>query len=235
VSGVAPESDEVVLVAECTADVAEINQLASITSYRLPPKAWTTLDKIQLLGVLSVEKLLREAKIDHTRLDRDLVHVITASSAPLELFRGLTELQQLEYALRFLEKEDPALAGRTDEIRRQAMQGLPAFNEQSALGCRNNLTASRVTKAFDFHGVNFNIDADYASGILALETARTILASNTGAAFVLDTAKTMNEAEGYLQASAITCRLVASMAYAKKYNLPILARLQPLARDRRCA
>lgn len=219
---------DVVLCAETEADIKDVATLFRNTTYRLPPKAWPFIDKIQMLGVLISEKLFRENSISPSTLDRMNVHVITGSTQPLELQRETTERQLTTYMLGLLAQQHPDKKALIDKVAAVAYDDMGEMNDTSILGGHCSLIASRVTKAFDFRGVNFNVDADYASGLVAIECARSILRAYGGAALVFDIIKEADKDECYLVGKAMKVSLLASADYARQYNLPIQAIVTPL-------
>ncbi|MGE3771036.1 MAG: beta-ketoacyl synthase N-terminal-like domain-containing protein [Bdellovibrionales bacterium] len=218
----ASQTHDVVLCAMAEADVKEVPNLFRQTAYRMPPKAWPFIDKMQLLGVLLTEKLLREQGIDMAALDRDSLHVFAGSTQPLELQRELIERLVTTYAQQVVDRQSP---GTTETI---PVNDIVEMNDQSMLGTLNSLIASRVTKAFDLRGMNMNVDADFASGLVALDVARSALRVSSGAALVFDTVKKLEQPDCNLRGVAMRCMLVASLPYALEYNLPILSTVQPL-------
>jgi acyl transferase domain-containing protein len=225
------QKHDVVLCSESEATIADVAHLFRNTSYRLPPKIWPLIDKIQLLGVLLTEKMLRAAGIDPARLERRAVHVLAGSTFPLDLMRDTFEQQMAHYALCYIESKHPDRQAEVTELRKRIFADTTATNEQSVPGSLTSLVAARVTKAFDFQGINFNMDADYASGLLALETARGMLAANSGAAIVLDVVK-QAEPQAGLRMPAMRCQLIASLPFALEHNLPIRAKLGTMTLSR---
>lgn len=228
---------DVVLCAEAEADIKDVATLFRNTTYRLPPKAWPFIDKIQMLGVLITEKLFRDNSISPSQLDRMNVHVVTGSTQPLELQRETTERQLTTYMLGLLAQQRPDKKALIDKVASVAYDDMGEMNDTSILGGHCSLIAARVTKAFDFRGVNFNVDADYASGLMAIECARSILRAQGGAALVFDIIKEADKDECYLVGKAMRVSLLASADYARQYNLPVKAVVTPLeiTRGRRAA
>lgn len=220
---------EVVLCAEAEADIKDVATLFRTTTYRLPPKAWPFIDKIQMLGVLLTEKLFREHGINPATLDKQHVHVLTGSSQPLELQRETTERQLTTYVINLLRQQHPEQEALIAKVEAVAYDDLGEMNDTSILGGHCSLIAARVTKAFDLRGVNFNVDADYAAGLMAMECARAIVRACGGAALVYDIKKVADEEECYLVGTAMRVSLIASADYARQHNLPIQAVVQPLA------
>lgn len=227
----APQHD-VVLCAESEADIKDVAALFRLTNYRLPPKAWPFIDKIQLLAVLLGEKLFRDHAIGVATLDRTQMHVITGSTHPLELQREISERQMITYLLGRVSLWNPERAAEVQAVEATVYDDLVEMNDQSILGAHTCLTASRVTKAFDFRGMNFNVDADYASGLMAMECARSILRAYGGAALVYDVVKEVDADNCYLTGKAMKVSLLASAEYAQQHSLPIKAVVQPLEIER---
>ncbi|HEU0117594.1 MAG TPA: beta-ketoacyl synthase N-terminal-like domain-containing protein, partial [Alphaproteobacteria bacterium] len=178
----APKYEDVVLCAEAEADISDVADLFRSTSYRLPPKVWPFIDKVQLLSVLLAEKTFRDNGINPATLDGDAVHVIADSGISLELNRELSDRVATQYALQYMANANPEKKSQIDDVRKKALGSFSEINDQFILGGLVSLVASRVTKAFNFRGVNFGIEADYACGPIAGETARTILQLSSGAA-----------------------------------------------------
>lgn len=231
VAALPPATHEVVVCAAAEADIADTADLFRSTSYRLPPKAWPFIDKLQLLGVLLAEKLLRDQGISPAALDRENMHVIAGVGVSPELHIEMVERVLTDYALCCVEAEHPEKRPEVEKVRAAALADFSAMNDQFVLGGLSNLIASRVTKAFNFRGANFIVDADYASGLVALETARTILAVTPGAALAFDTSRRREKSDQSFRGTGMRCTLLASLPYALQYNLPILSKLGPLERS----
>ena len=104
----------------------------------------------------------------------------------------------------------------------------PPIGEDSAPGSLNNVIAGRVAHHFDFTGVSFNVDADLASFPAALRMAELLLSDRDGLVVLLAVEEHYDPARFRIERPSVTCWLLASLAYAKRYDLPIEARLAVL-------
>jgi acyl transferase domain-containing protein len=219
---------KIVLCGEVEASIDQVAELFSHTNYNIPPKIWPFIDRAQLLSVLLAEKLFRETRVRPSEMDQHRVHVISGAAQPLTLAREMVQRGLHKYAYRLLKQEVPTLEKKLFKIYERVADESTELNEQSAIGSINSLIASRVSKAFDFRGLNFTIDGDGSAGIKALEMARTVLTKGSGAAIVLDSMKNFDEKFSFLRTFGMKCYLVATEDFAQEFNLPILAEINPL-------
>jgi acyl transferase domain-containing protein len=220
-------SFDVVVCGEVNADIKDVPNLFRQTAYRLPPKAWPFIDKTQLLSVLLAEKMFRDHGIDPAVLDHDNIHVFSGATHALDLLFELLERLTTRYMLRVTERNNPQLAADVAQAT-AALCEMTEMNDQSMLGTLCSLVASRVTKAFDTRGMHFSIDADYASGAVAIDIARSLLCTQSGMALVYDSDKVQDPADANLKSHVMRCTLVASLPYALEHNLPIKAVIGPM-------
>jgi acyl transferase domain-containing protein len=223
---------KIVLCGEVEASIDQVTELFSHTNYNIPPKIWPFIDRAQLLSVLLAEKLFREIRIRPAELDQHRMHVISGSAQPLNLAREMVQRGLYKYAYRLLAQEVPSLEKKLLRIYERFAEETTELNEQSAIGSINSLIGSRVSKAFDFRGLNLTIDGDGSSGVRALEVARMILTKESSAVIVLDSLKQFDEQFSFLKTTGMKCYLVATEDFAQECNFPILAEINPMTFER---
>src|SRR5262249_16234843 len=125
---------EVVLCAEAEASLDQVAHLFSATSYRLPPKAWPFIDKIQLLGVLLAEKVFLDQGISPALLDRDNIHVVTGIGTSLDLYYEWAERVVTDYALQYVALNHPDRKAEVEKVKEKALSGFSEMNGQFILG-----------------------------------------------------------------------------------------------------
>ena len=227
---VAAVKNEVVLCGQTEAPMEQVAELFSTTNYHIPPKVWPWIDRAQLISVLLAEKLFRENGIRPQELNLERMHVISGAPQPLALGRELVQRGMYTYVFRLLKKNFPELQDRLDLVYERIIEDAAELNEQSAIGSINSLVAARVSKAFDFHGLNFNVDGDQSAGMKALEMARTLLNESSGAVLVFDALKKLDPAYEYLKTTGMRCYLLATADFARENDFPILATLEPMVK-----
>lgn len=225
-------SNPVVFCGEMQASIDQVAELFSRTNYSLPPKIWPYIDRGQLLSVLLAENLFRDLRIRTKDLDQHRVHVISGAAQPLFLAREMVQRGLHKYAYRLLKQEIPSLEKKFLRIYEKVAEETVELNEQSAIGSINSLIASRVSKAFDFRGLNLTVDGDFTAGIKALEAARTLLSKESGMVVVFDSIKKFDEEFSILKTTGMRCYLVASADFAQKYDFPIAAEMKPMTFER---
>ncbi|MES1261717.1 MAG: SDR family NAD(P)-dependent oxidoreductase [Acidobacteriota bacterium] len=121
----------------------------------IPPAALSSIDPMQLLALVAVERAMKDAGYDERNPRRATTSVI------LGLSGGLGDLG-IDYAVR------ASLPQLVADIPAGILDQLPAWTEDSFAGILLNVAAGRVANRFDFGGVNFTVDAACASSLAAL-------------------------------------------------------------------
>ena len=122
--------------------------------YGMPPATLASIDPLQLLTLEAVRAALADAFYLDRPFDRDKASVV------LGVGGGSGDLGQ-RYGLR------AALPQFFNPVPSEVMDQLPAWTEDSFAGILLNVAAGRVANRFDFHGVNFIVDAACASSLAA--------------------------------------------------------------------
>jgi acyl transferase domain-containing protein len=191
---------------------------------RMPHRSVSQIDKTQLAALAAVVSAFNDLHIDPNSLDRSAVSVISASTLGLELGHAVSN-RVLHFEL------GPVLEQFGGEITSIVMAHkahLPTIGEDSAPGSLNNVIAGRVANYFDFTGLSFNIDADLASFPAALRMAELLLADRDGLVILLASDEAYDPEHFAVKCGGVTCWLLASLGFAKKYDLPIESLLSHL-------
>src|SRR5579883_1739506 len=133
--------------------------------YGIPPNALASIDPMQLLSLVVVDRALRDAGYHDRDFPRETTSVIFGVSG------GLGDLG-VQYAVR---ATLPHLIGQTPEA---LLDRLPAWTEDSFAGILPNVVAGRIANRFNLGGVNFTVDAACASSLAAVYLA--VRELNTG-------------------------------------------------------
>lgn len=185
----------------------------------IPPSGFAQTDAQQLLGVIAVREVLKKAGIPLNELDSQSTAVIAA---------GITSLPKAwEFAVRVgmygvLEQ----LQGCSKEVKgllTQALEGCAPISEDTGPGILNNVVSAKVSNYFDFNGVNYNVDADFNSLSVALESARAQLNKGASLVVVISAQERLQE-DDYgviLTREGVNCYLLTSLSIAKGKSLPI--------------
>ena len=126
--------------------------------YGIPPNALGSIDPMQLLSLIMVDRALDDAGYKEREFPRKKTSVIFGTSGGLGDMGG-------HYAVRASLTElisDPP-PGLLDQ--------LPEWTEDSFAGLLPNVAAGRVANRFDLGGVNFTVDAACASSLAATYVA----------------------------------------------------------------
>src|SRR5580704_10281218 len=198
------------------------NDIAS--SLRIPHRNIEQIDRVQLAALTATIAAFETLRLDPDRLDRGAVSVVSASTLGLDLAYSVSN-RVLHFEL------EPALERFGHQATTKVMahkEHHPPIGEDSAPGSLNNVIAGRVAHHFDFTGVSFNVDADLASFPAALRMAELLLSDRDGLVVLLAVEEHYDPARFRIERPSVTCWLLASLAYAKRYDLPIEARLAVL-------
>lgn len=126
--------------------------------FGLPPASLQSIDPMQLLGLVAVAQALEDAGAVEDAGLRQRTGVILGFSGGLgEKGMGYAARAELP---RLLAEVDPGVLDR-----------LPEWTEDSFAGLLPNVVAGRIANRFDFHGVNFTIDAACASSLASVHQA----------------------------------------------------------------
>ena len=213
----------IVLVGKSQSPTAgSLNEI--VASMRIPRRSIEQIDAVQRAALTAAIAVFEALRLDPQRLDRSAVSVISASTLGLDLAYSVSN-RVLHFALqRPLERFGRGAASKV----MAHQEHHPPIGEDSAPGSLNNVIAGRVCNYFDFTGASFNIDADLASFPAALRMAELLLCDRDGLVVLLAVEEHYNPARFRIERPAVACWLLASVAYAKRYNLPIEARLAVL-------
>src|SRR5579883_1231905 len=142
--------------------------------YGIPPNALASIDPMQLLSLVVVDRALRDAGYHDRDFPRETTSVIFGVSG------GLGDLG-VQYAVR---ATLPHLIGQTPEA---LLDRLPAWTEDSFAGILPNVVAGRIANRFNLGGVNFTVDAACAASLAAVYIA--VRELNTGSSDMVITGR----------------------------------------------
>ena len=197
-----------------------------VDTLRIPQRSLGQIDTVQLAALAAAITAFKDLHIDPDSLDRNAVNVISASTLGLDLSFSVSN-RVLHFEL------DPALKQFGAEIAAKVIahkECHPIVGEDSAPGSLNNVIAGRVTNYFNFTGLSFNIDADLASFPVALSMADLLLSGQDGLVILLGRDETYDPEHFAVKCGGVYCWLLASLNFAKKFDLPIEAQLSHIVR-----
>lgn len=153
--------------------------------YGVPPAAIRQIEPMQLLTLVLVDRVLRDAGYDRENPFKERTSVIFGAGG------GIAELGT-GYAVRAMlpqiaENSSPAV----HEL-------LPTWSEDSFAGILMNVVAGRVANRFDFGGVNYTVDAACASSLAAIYLACRELVDRTSDMVVCGGCDTLQSPFTYL-------------------------------------
>ncbi|HSM77053.1 MAG TPA: beta-ketoacyl synthase N-terminal-like domain-containing protein, partial [Bryobacteraceae bacterium] len=153
--------------------------------YGIPPNALHSIDPMQLLSLVVVDRAMADAGYQDRDFPRDRTSVILGMSG------GLGD-QGIHYAVR------ASLAQYLEHPPEELLKRLPEWTEDSFAGILPNVTAGRVANRFDFGGLNFTVDAACASSLAAVYIAARELTSRTSDMVIVGGVDTVQSPFGYL-------------------------------------
>ncbi len=153
--------------------------------YGIPPNALASIDPMQLLALVVVDRALADAGYRDRDFPRDKTSVIFGLSG------GLGDLG-IQYAVRSL------LGQFVEQTPEALLAQLPEWTEDSFAGILPNVTAGRVANRFDLGGVNFAVDAACASSLAAVYLAARELTSSASDMVIVGGVDTVQSPFGYL-------------------------------------
>ena len=153
--------------------------------YGIPPNALSSIDPMQLLSLVVVDRALRDAGYHDREFPRETTSVIFGLSG------GLGDLG-INYAVRSLL---PHFIGKVPE---ELLERLPEWTEDSFAGILLNVAAGRVSNRFNLGGVNFTVDAACASSLAAVYLAARELRDGSSDMVIVGGVDTVQSPFGYL-------------------------------------
>ncbi|HXI39197.1 MAG TPA: beta-ketoacyl synthase N-terminal-like domain-containing protein, partial [Bryobacteraceae bacterium] len=197
--------------------------------YGIPPNALASIDPMQLLALVVVDRALADAGYRDRDFPRDKTSVIFGLSG------GLGDLG-IQYAVRSL------LGQFVDQAPEGLLAQLPEWTEDSFAGILPNVTAGRVANRFDLGGVNFAVDAACASSLAAVYLAARELTSRASDMVIVGGVDTVQSPFGYLcfsKSQALSprgaCRTFDAtadgIAISEGISMLVLKRLEDAERD----
>jgi acyl transferase domain-containing protein/NAD(P)H-dependent flavin oxidoreductase YrpB (nitropropane dioxygenase family)/NAD(P)-dependent dehydrogenase (short-subunit alcohol dehydrogenase family)/acyl carrier protein len=126
--------------------------------YGIPPTALGSIDPMQLLSLILVDRALDDAGYREREFPREKTSVIFGTSGGLGDLGG-------HYAVR------ASLAELVSDPPPGLLEQLPEWTEDSFAGLLPNVAAGRVANRFNLGGVNFTVDAACASSLAAVYVA----------------------------------------------------------------
>ncbi|EKJ99834.1 Male sterility domain-containing protein [Rhodopirellula baltica SH28] len=146
-------------------------------SYRIPPKMVANANPAQLMLIEAVRQAMDEFDGGKWSVDRERVGVVVGTifggqfSNELQIGLRLPEIaQHLGHALASIGLDDSKTESAAEELRKLALAKYGALLDETG-GFTASTLASRIARTFDLMGGAFAVDADEASGGLALITA----------------------------------------------------------------
>ena len=178
----------------------------SLFTQNIPPKSLEHIDPLQLQALNAVHLLLQNFPL--TPHNKERIGVISGS------ITGLAHNIRSDIKTRYLELT--ALLGPLD-----LQDKYPSINEDTGPGILNNVISGRICNAFDFRGINYNIDAAHNSPWSALKCALLELQHNLDLAIVIGIESLQDQGGHELVCQQLTLWLLSTLPYAQNNALPI--------------
>ncbi|HNV71457.1 MAG TPA: beta-ketoacyl synthase N-terminal-like domain-containing protein, partial [Candidatus Ozemobacteraceae bacterium] len=195
----------------------ELAQLSHLDHLHVPPNSRPQIDRAQLGALNAVAEITRELRLDWSAIPAERIQVISASSLGLDACVDLTtRLRYAQVRTIFPQLPEAALNGIL-ELR----QRFSRITSDSSPGVLNNVLAGRVANAFDFHGPNFNVDADNNGLSLALSIASRRLMTCPGVVIILALREEISSDGAAIDRSGVHCLILSSEEHAWKCGLPL--------------
>jgi acyl transferase domain-containing protein/NAD(P)H-dependent flavin oxidoreductase YrpB (nitropropane dioxygenase family)/NAD(P)-dependent dehydrogenase (short-subunit alcohol dehydrogenase family) len=226
--------------------------------FRIPPTAARFIDRAQQFALAAADQAIAAAGLDARLAPGNRVAVVMGTLAGEKYVENIvrTRIPLLERLIRQAGDIDP----RTKEVIADALAGrlrdryLPN-TEDTVPGLLSNIVSARVSKHFGCNGANFTVDASCASATVALDLAvrglktgdyeaaitggvdcnlmpGTLLAFkrlgliSDGECRVFD-----HQAKGYVMSEGAAVLVLATLGYARRHGMPVLAEISATGFD----
>lgn len=205
------------LVASEKMAFTDINKHLPHSLLKIPPITLKSVDQNILAAMLCLEKMIIKQSLYLDQEARLNTHVISAGNLALKIARDLADVLMYEHAQSL--SHEVRIPNHLDHLE---------FTADSSTGILNNLIAGRASKAFDFKGVNFHIDADAGSHHIAIDVADDILKKNDGAVFVISTEENFNKNTNKITYEGVKIELFSTKNFILKNDLPVKSKLESI-------
>ena len=228
------EEEKIVLCSQIDLSLRDIKQCVLETDLKIPPKSFKYLDSMQIGALMAVEQTMKQG---FSHMKKENVSVISSGHILLDSYYDFLHQIALLSQKRFLEKNKSDLKKEKDfsgpiEHLESKLSQFKEISQDTVHGMLTNIVAGRVCNLFNFQGVNFHVDHDFASQISALECAVFHLKKSKGGAFVLSFhEKAMTKRP--VKRKGISCMFLATKEFALDNNLPILYEISKFHVDAR--
>lgn len=157
--------NNILILANMFFDISDVQELSLSSNYRVPPKSVPQIDELQMLAVYGVEKILNNASLQAAlrNVPKEKVAVISVSSTGIDAFVSLIRKVYWQMKNEWVDRltslglstdvKEKFLKAVDEEVHKHAV-----LAEDSGPGILNNVIAGRVSNAFDFKHLNFNLD-----------------------------------------------------------------------------
>jgi 3-oxoacyl-(acyl-carrier-protein) synthase len=174
---------------------------------------------MQILSLLAVEKAVKNYNI-LLRGNEDDVKVLSGSCTGLDLLNNSGyRIKAHELGkVKGVSKED--VKNIQDLLAKK--YGITSIREDMSFGQLNNVLADRVSNFFNFRGKNCNIDSDFNSLSLAIDTALREIVFEEGVVIVVSPYENFSKNMTLINRGKMRCYIFSSLEYAKSHNYPIL-------------
>ncbi len=226
--------------------------------FRIPPAAARFIDRAQQFALDAAGQAIAAAGLDARLETGNRVAVILGTLAGEKYVENIlrTRIPLLERILRQTDGvEAAAAAAVARELAQRLRDRYLPNTEDTVPGLLSNIVSARVSKHFGCNGANFTVDASCASATVALDLAvrglktgdyeaaiaggvdcnlmpGTILAFkrlgliSDGECRVFD-----HRAKGYVMSEGAAVLVLATLGYARRHGLPVLAEISAMGFD----
>lgn len=210
--------EKISIIGSGFANPVKIDVKSLAVRFKIPLQSIASIDRVQLLALVSVADAFEKANIDVNSLDKEKVSVIAASSLGLDFALDFVErirYFELKDALNFADKK-------TLDYMMAYKNRLPAVTEDTGHGVLNNVIAGRICNVFDFKGKNFNVDSDFSSFPAALNIAIREIGRSGNIVILVFCDEKLNGVKTRVERKNISCLILAPLSLAKRNNYPII-------------
>lgn len=163
--------EKIVVVSHSWVSKNEIRKYFGEYDFRIPPKHVECIDELQLQALMATREALDKLGVPEESLPRDRISVISASILGIEKARDLARRVR-HYEIGAYQDRLPPPLLKKFWLHKDRMTPV---SDDTGPGSLNNVIAGRVSMVFDFHGSNFNVDADLNSSVAAMSIAEGML------------------------------------------------------------
>ena len=215
--------EKIVVVAQSYVSAKKSEKYIKKHSFNITPKSLPSIDKLQIQAIAAVHEAINKHHIRFDSMEKDRISVISSTCLCSEQMSVLSKrVKHFEIADNF-----SPLGNKIKKIVLKHKEKFPKITEDAGPGTLNNVIAGRVCNAFNFLGKSFNVDADFNSFVIALQSGITELQSgDSEVVILLGTEEELNKSKTHLKRGGLRCLVLTKLRIAIKQNFEIISEVK---------